>query len=91
MSLSLCGCVFRRSVAFTAGHNRLCGPNDYFQASCPTDSERVLTALTEFYEDTGGASWSVSTNWLKGHSPCEWFGVTCDSNGAVVYVNAESF
>ena len=39
-------------------------------------------ALAALYRHTGGARWSVSTNWLTG-DPCHWYGVSCD-RGTVV-------
>lgn len=44
-------------------------------------------ALVTLYQATGGASWTLSSNWLQG-DPCTsaWFGIYCneDNTGAVV-------
>lgn len=37
-------------------------------------------ALINFYQDTGGANWSNSSDWLSTATPCSWYGVTCQSS-----------
>ena len=43
-------------------------------------------ALVQLYYETGGQSWSNSTNWLQNTTPCNWFGVAC-SSGRVAKLN----
>ncbi|MDX5407721.1 MAG: S8 family serine peptidase [Chromatiaceae bacterium] len=43
-------------------------------------------ALVQLYYETGGQSWSNSTNWLQNNTPCNWFGVAC-SSGRVASLN----
>ena len=40
-------------------------------------------ALVAFYNATGGASWTDSTNWLSYRPIGEWYGVTTSSDGRV--------
>ena len=40
-------------------------------------------ALVAFYNATGGANWTNSTNWLTNKALSEWDGVTTDANGRV--------
>lgn len=37
-------------------------------------------ALVGLFNDTGGTTWTDSTDWLVTNTPCSWFGVTCSSN-----------
>jgi DNA-binding SARP family transcriptional activator/Leucine-rich repeat (LRR) protein len=45
--------------------------------SNPPGSESEFSALAALYEQTDGPNWEKSDGWLSDHSPCEWFGVTC--------------
>ena len=44
----------------------------------------VLVAL---YEATNGNNWTNNTNWLSDRPLGEWFGVTTDENGRVLFLN----
>ncbi len=37
-------------------------------------------ALVDFYDSTGGASWTSHTNWLTKAPVSKWFGITLDAN-----------
>ena len=54
--------------------------NCALQKAIPEDQ---CLALVKIYESTGGADWTVSTNWLESDDPCNWHGVSC-VNGTVV-------
>jgi len=54
---------------------------------CPT--ERNI--LNEFYDSTKGGEWTESTNWTTPYTPhCQWYGVTCNGDGAVIGINLTS-
>lgn len=36
-------------------------------------------ALVKLYNTTGGSSWISRTGWLANNTPCDWFGVDCES------------
>ncbi|WP_353572728.1 hypothetical protein [Candidatus Albibeggiatoa sp. nov. BB20] len=36
-------------------------------------------ALVDFYHSTNGDSWARSENWLETGTPCDWYGITCES------------
>jgi Leucine-rich repeat (LRR) protein len=36
-------------------------------------------ALVKFYNSTGGDQWDDNTGWHKTQTPCNWYGVTCQS------------
>jgi hypothetical protein len=42
--------------------------------------------LVDFYTSTDGPRWGNHTNWLTGSSPCNWYGVTCNSSGRVIQI-----
>src|ERR1700674_3316447 len=51
-------------------------------AAIPSTERDVLVAL---YNSTGGAGWTVQTNWNGAPgTECTWYGVTCDSGSAHV-------
>ncbi len=41
--------------------------------------------LVDLYNATNGPGWTNKTNWLTG-SPCGWYGVRCDGNGRVSFL-----
>ena len=46
--------------------------------------ETDRAALTDLYNNTGGASWTTNTNWGSSTEPLgTWYGVTTDANGRV--------
>ena len=48
------------------------------------------TALEEFYAATNGPLWRYNTNWLvAGTNECDWYGVSCDSEGYVYYIDLD--
>ncbi len=49
----------------------------------PRCNEAELIALEQFFESTGGASWTRSTKWLDGVVVEEWYGVDANSLGRV--------
>src|SRR5712692_11863945 len=52
------------------------------RADIPSTERDVLVAL---YNSTGGAGWTVQTNWNGAPgTECTWYGVTCDSGSAHV-------
>ncbi len=59
------------------------------RATCPIGTNPPVQAnqdreiLVDLYNSTNGAGWTKKTNWLQGDSPCNWFGVSCDTNGRV--------
>mmetsp|Transcript_3099 Transcript_3099/g.5688 ORF Transcript_3099/g.5688 Transcript_3099/m.5688 type:complete len:2005 (+) Transcript_3099:213-6227(+) len=54
---------------------------------CPT--ERNI--LNEFYDFTKGGEWTESTYWNTPYTPhCQWLGVTCNDDGAVIGINLTS-
>ena len=63
------------------------------RATCPvgtnppvqTNQDRAI--LVELYNATNGPNWTNRTNWLQGDSPCNWFGISCNSEGRVVKIN----
>lgn len=46
----------------------------------------IYFALAAFYFAADGPSWRFDTLWLKGSSPCLWFGVECYSDGNIVAI-----
>ena len=48
--------------------------------TCGTSLEH--TALIDFYQSTGGPSWTSDNNWLNSQDHCTWEGVTCHADGA---------
>jgi Leucine-rich repeat (LRR) protein len=60
------------------------GPNPPVQ----TNPDRA--ALVDLYNSTNGPGWTNKTNWLQGDSPCNWFGISCNSNGRVTGVRFTS-
>jgi hypothetical protein len=44
------------------------------QEAIPEDQ---CLALVMIYENTDGANWKLSTNWLESDDPCNWHGVSC--------------
>jgi hypothetical protein len=59
--------------------NVFCGPAPFDFVVCSVPAPEI-DALFELYRSTGGAQWTLSTNWLSGN-PCTWFGVTCNAAG----------
>ena len=47
-------------------------------------------ALVAFYNATGGASWTASTNWLSDKPVGEWYGVTTNSDGRVAELSLQT-
>src|SRR6185503_12985379 len=41
-------------------------------------SERA--GLVEFYQATGGPTWTNRDKWLTGADACDWYGVWCDTD-----------
>jgi len=35
-------------------------------------------ALLAFYHDTNGANWINNSGWNTSHTPCSWYGITCN-------------
>ena len=46
----------------------------------------MRSCLVDLFVATNGASWLYNSNWLTTASPCDWFGVVCDSSVNVTYV-----
>ena len=42
-----------------------------------------IDPLTDLYNATNGPGWTKNTNWLTGNNPCNWWGITCNTNGRV--------
>lgn len=57
---------------------------------CPTSfaawySEVQLSGLQALYNSTNGQEWTISTGWRDTSiGVCDWYGVTCDSDGGNV-------
>lgn len=54
-----------------------------------------FAALMDLYNSTNGPNWMNNTGWQDGaagndYNPCNWFGVTCNENGRVKYLNLNS-
>lgn len=47
-------------------------------------SSSECEALSIFYANTNGASWTDDTGWLVNTSVCSWFGITCDGGNSTV-------
>ncbi len=43
-----------------------------------------LAALVDFYRQMQGRGWYNSRNWMSNTSVCEWYGVSCNSEGRVI-------
>lgn len=41
--------------------------------------EAECEALVSLYEDTDGENWTDNTGWLQTSTPCNWYGVMCES------------
>lgn len=41
-------------------------------------------ALVDFFNATGGRSWTISSGWCSSADPCTWYGVSCTSDGSHV-------
>jgi hypothetical protein len=46
--------------------------------------------LTKFYLELNGDSWTTNDYWLESPNVCLWYGVGCDSNGAVASISLEA-
>ena len=46
-------------------------------------------ALVALYNSTNGPGWSRNDGWLTASTPCNWYGVTCET-GHVVYLGLDS-
>ena len=44
-------------------------------------------ALLDLYASTGGPSWTNRSGWATDTPACEWFGVTCRSDGIVARIS----
>ena len=55
----------------------------------PTCADRQRDALIALYEQTGGTSWTRSTNWSSFAPFDEWYGVTMDGDGHVTGLDLE--
>ncbi len=53
-----------------------------------SDSDRAV--LVALYHSTGGANWTLNTNWLSDRPIGEWRGVNTDSNGRVIRLDLYS-
>ena len=51
--------------------------------STPVSNPADKAILEAFYNATGGANWSTSTNWLTNQPISLWYGVATDSDGRV--------
>lgn len=52
------------------------------QVECPS----TTVALTNIYDDMGGASWNTN-NWFSTADFCTWTGIECNINGDVIYMD----
>lgn len=43
--------------------------------------------LSEFYTSLNGDSWTKNDGWNEASSVCDWFGIACDSKGAIAQIN----
>ena len=48
--------------------------------------EEEYNALVDLYTSTNGANWKNNTGWNMINTPCDWYGVSCDS-GHVTKLN----
>lgn len=62
--------------------------NDSQNAAIQQNSE--LGILQAFFDSTSGNSWKVNDGWKTTTSPCNWFGIECNSDGKVVSIELES-
>ena len=69
----------KRAVFVFAAFLLLTGGNA--RAQDPVETDRA--ALVALYNATGGANWTLSTNWLTNEALSEWHGVSTDANGRV--------
>ena len=51
-------------------------------------SERA--ALEALYEATGGPNWRIRTNWRTDRALGEWYGVSVDDQGPVIWIDLDS-
>ena len=51
-------------------------------------SERA--ALETLYEATGGPNWRIRTNWRTNRAVGEWYGVSVDDQGRVIWIDLDS-
>ncbi|MEO0042844.1 MAG: hypothetical protein RL329_2292, partial [Bacteroidota bacterium] len=58
----------------------------YGQASCRIQDSLVLVDL---YNATGGANWTIRTNWLTANPIATWYGVQTDANGCVTCLDLD--
>ena len=52
----------------------------------PTCGDPQLCALRNIFESTNGDAWSQQENWLTTENICEWYGVSCASDGVSIEV-----
>jgi hypothetical protein len=58
------------------------GSNNAGESEAFVRQERY--ALAYFFLAQGGIAWADNTNWISEVDVCDWFGIACDSKGAVV-------
>lgn len=62
-------------------------PNEEIEGfDCNTVSQipnAECLALVAFYNATNGANWTDNDGWLANTTPCDWFGVSCNSENRV--------
>ena len=74
--------VFLESVTLSDTPKPTATPTVTTTTVC-TDAASDKAALTAFYNATGGANWTVKTNWLSAEPLGAWHGVTTDDSGCV--------
>lgn len=58
------------------------------RAQClPSNQPADYAALEEFYNATNGDDWTNNTGWLTDCDVCDWFGITCNTDGRVTRIS----
>jgi Leucine-rich repeat (LRR) protein len=57
-------------------------------STTPDNANGLRLVLEDFYKELGGENWKIDQGWLQDDtSVCEWYGITCNQNGAVESIN----
>lgn len=60
-------------------------------STTPDNPEGLIFTLQNFYKDLGGENWKNDNGWAKqDEDVCQWFGITCTSNGEVESINLQN-